>query len=188
DRLHAGGERGLLGLAFHPRYAENGFLYVNYTDRRGDTRIERFMAAADRRSAQHASAHMILTQHQPYSNHNGGHLLFGPDGMLYIPLGDGGAGGDPGNRAQDLGTRLGKILRIDVDRGDPFAIPPDNPFLSTRGALPEIWALGVRNPWRVAFDSPSGLFYVADVGQNKWEEISVVRASRKGLNYGWRYF
>lgn len=189
DRITTrGNEQGLLGLAFHPRFAENRFLYVNYTNRDGDTRVERFTASADGRSADHASGHVIFEESQPYSNHNGGDLAFGPDGMLYVPLGDGGSGGDPGNRAQSLGSRLGKILRLDVDGGDPYAIPKDNPFAKAPGARPEIWALGVRNPWRVAFDPPSGLLYIADVGQNLWEEVDVVRASRGGLNFGWRLF
>jgi len=188
DEVSRGSERGLLSVAFHPRFAENGLLFVNYTDRRGDTRVVRYAVSPDRSHADPSTAKLILTVEQPYANHNGGHLLFGPDGMLYIPLGDGGAGGDPGNRAQDLHTLLGKLLRIDVDHGDPYQVPDDNPFVHTAGARPEIWALGLRNPWRIAFDRESGLLYIADVGQNQWEEVDVVRATRAGLNYGWRLF
>jgi glucose/arabinose dehydrogenase len=150
--------------------------------------VVRYTVRPDRSAADPSTAKLIFTQEQPYSNHNGGQVLFGPDGMLYIPLGDGGAGGDPENRAQNLGTCLGKILRIDVDHGDPYQVPRDNPFVSRRGARPEIWSLGMRNPWRCAFDPPSGLLYVADVGQDRWEEIDVVRANRGGLNYGWRRY
>ena len=187
NRLRAGGEQGLLGLAFHPRYAENGYFYVDYTDREGDTRIERFrVSTSDPDRANPASSKLLLQIDQPYSNHNGGHVFFGPDGMFYIGMGDGGSGGDPGNRAQNPDELLGKLLRIDVDRGDPYAIPPDNPFAREPGrGRPEIWALGLRNPWRCAFDPAEGLLYIADVGQNEWEEIHVEPANRPGVNYGW---
>lgn len=189
DRVGTNGsERGLLGLAFHPRYRENGFLFVDYTDRSGNTRVERYTARADHQTADPASAHLVLEQDQPYANHNGGHVLFGTDGMLYVTFGDGGSGGDPQNRAQNLGTLLGKILRLDVDHGGRYAIPRDNPFVGRTGARGEIWAWGLRNPWRIAFDPPSGLLYIADVGQNQWEEIDVARANRGGLNYGWRLY
>jgi glucose/arabinose dehydrogenase len=123
---------------------------------------------------------------QPYANHNGGHVLFGPDGMLYVGMGDGGSGGDPHGNGQDRGTLLGKLLRIDVDRGEPYAIPRDNPFgAGRRGGRPEIWAWGLRNPWRFAFDRETGLLYIADVGQSRWEEIHVAAASQPGFNYGW---
>jgi glucose/arabinose dehydrogenase len=181
-----GGERGLLSIAFHPRYAQNGWFFVNYTDRNGDTQVVRYMVSADRNVANPASAKSILMVRQPYSNHNGGHVLFGPDGMFYIGMGDGGGAGDTQNNGQSLGTLLGKLLRIDVDSGDPYGIPPDNPFVGRAGARPEIWALGLRNPWRIAFDPPSGLILIADVGQNRYEEIDAAPARQGGLDYGWR--
>jgi len=180
-----GGERGLLSMAFHPQYAQNGFFYVNYTDVAGNTRIERYHVGATPDIADPASAFLVLGFVQPYSNHNGGHVLFGPDGMLYIPTGDGGSGGDPQNRAQNPDSLLGKLLRINVDGGSPYAIPPDNPF-ATGGGRGEIWAIGLRNPWRAAFDSAAGLLYIADVGQNVWEEVNVQLAAAAGINYGWR--
>ena len=180
-----GGERGLLGLAFHPHFAQNGRFYVNYTDRNGDTRVERYEAAPAADSADPASARLVLSVAQPYANHNGGDVLFGPDGMLYVGMGDGGSGGDPHGNGQSLGTLLGKLLRLDVDRAEPYAIPPDNPFVGRSGARGEIWAYGLRNPWRIAFDRTAGLLYVADVGQNQWEEVDVARAGAGGLNYGW---
>lgn len=180
-----GGERGLFSVAFHPRYAANGRLYVNYTDRRGDTRIERYVADPAADTADPGSATLVLGVGQPYANHNGGHIVFGPDGMLYVAMGDGGSGGDPRGNGQDPGTVLGKLLRLDVDRGEPYRVPPDNPLVGRRGARPEIWALGLRNPWRIAFDRGDGLLYIADVGQNRWEEVNVARTDAKGLNFGW---
>ena len=169
-KTRSGGERGLLSIAFHPLYARNGFVFVNYTDTRGDTRIERYKVTADPNVVDPASARLVLRVEQPYSNHNGGHVLFGPDGRLYVGMGDGGSGGDPHDNGQDPRALLGKLLRIDVDAADPRA---------------EIWALGLRNPWRFAFDPPSGLLFIADVGQNRWEEIDVAPLARAGLNYGW---
>jgi glucose/arabinose dehydrogenase len=186
DRVRSGGERGLLSVAFHPDYARNGRLFVNYTDRSGDTRVERYQVSANPDRADPASGQLVLKVDQPYPNHNGGHILFAPDGMLWIGMGDGGAGGDPHNHAQNRSVLLGKMLRIDVDRGSPYAIPPDNPFADGRGGRPEIWAWGVRNPWRFAFDRPEKRLYIADVGQNQWEEINVVPADAPGLDYGWR--
>jgi len=194
DRVGWGGERGLLSVAVHPRYRENGFLFVNYTDKHGDTQIERYHVSGDPDRADHASVKRLLTIPQPYANHNGGLVLFAPDGMLWIGMGDGGAQGDPHGNGQNPEALLGKLLRIDVDHGDPYAIPPDNPFArrattrSGTGGRPEIWALGMRNPWRFSFDRESGLLYIADVGQNHWEEVDVARADEPGLNYGWNRF
>ncbi|MCL5801548.1 MAG: PQQ-dependent sugar dehydrogenase [Gammaproteobacteria bacterium] len=184
-KVKSGGEQGLLSVAFHPDYAKNGFLYVNYTDKSGDTRIERYHVASNPNRADPDSAKLLLKIEQPYANHNGGLNLFGHDGMLYIGMGDGGAAGDPHGNGQNLKTLLGKMLRIDVNKGDPYAIPSDNPFVGRKDARAEIWAYGLRNPWRYAFDRKENLLYIADVGQNKIEEINVVPAAQKGLNYGW---
>jgi len=185
DRVGSGGERGLLSIAFHPDYAFNGFFYVNYTDKNGATRVERYSVAADPNLANAASAKLILTVNQPFGNHNGGLIVFGPDGMLYIGMGDGGSGGDPQGHGQNRNTLLGALLRIDVDGGDPYATPPDNPFVADPNARHEIWAYGLRNPWRFAFDREDRTLYVADVGQNRWEEVNAVSDSAGGLNYGW---
>ncbi|MBI4410572.1 MAG: PQQ-dependent sugar dehydrogenase [Gemmatimonadetes bacterium] len=185
SRVSAGGEQGLLSLAFHPRYASTGWFYVNYTDHAGDTRVERYCVSGNRNVADPGSARLILRVDQPFANHNGGLVLFGPDGMLYIGMGDGGSGGDPLGHGQNRGTLLGDLLRIDVDRGDPYAIPPDNPFVGRAGMRGEIWAYGLRNPWRFDFDPASGLLYIADVGQNQWEEINAAPLDQGGLNYGW---
>ncbi|HEY8483082.1 MAG TPA: PQQ-dependent sugar dehydrogenase [Longimicrobiales bacterium] len=186
SRVGSGGsEQGLLSVVFHPDFATNRYFFVNYTDRNGDTRVERYTVGPDPDRADPASAKLILTVDQPFANHNGGLIVFGPDGMLYIGMGDGGSGGDPLGHGQNLGTLLGALLRIDVDRGDPYTIPPDNPFAGRADARGEIWAYGLRNPWRFAFDRTAGLLYIADVGQNRWEEINVAPASAGGLNYGW---
>ena len=180
----AGGERGLLGLAFDPKFRQNGRLYVNYTDRNGDTVIARYTAQGDQANAN--SAVVLLRIGQPYANHNGGQLAFGPDGMLYIGTGDGGSGGDPQNNGQKLDTLMGKILRIDVS-GEKYAVPKDNPFVNRANVKPEIWAYGLRNPWRFSFDRRTGDLFIADVGQNKFEEINFQpKASKGGENYGWR--
>ncbi len=184
-KVSSGGERGLLSVAFHPNYQQNGFFYVNYTDNNGDTRVERYRVSADRYVADPASASLVIAIDQPYSNHNGGLVMFGPDGKLYVGMGDGGAGGDPHGHGQNVATLLGDILRLDVDAGQPYAVPPDNPFVGRTDARPEIWATGVRNPWRFSFDRQAGLLYLADVGQNAWEEINVVPAGQAGANYGW---
>lgn len=179
-------ERGLLGLAFHPNYAENGLFYVNYSDVNGNTAVVRYsVAAGDPNQADPRSAQPVLTIAQPYRNHNGGHLAFGPDGYLYIGMGDGGSQGDPERRALNGQSLLGKLLRIDVDNGTPYAIPADNPFVNDSAFLPEIWAYGVRNPWRFSFDRLTGDMYMADVGQNVWEEVNFQPADTGGLNYGW---
>jgi hypothetical protein len=181
-----GGERGLLGLAFHPQYAANGRFYVHFSNRAGDTRIVRYTVSSNPDVADPASAETVLVQAQPFSNHNGGMIAFGPDGYLYIALGDGGSGGDPLNNGQSMNTWLGKILRIDVDGAAPYVVPPSNPFVGQTGALPEIWALGLRNPWRFSFDRSTGDMYIADVGQSAFEEIDVQPASSAGgHNYGW---
>jgi glucose/arabinose dehydrogenase len=182
EDVGAGGERGLLGLAFHPAYADNGRYFVHYTRAEdGASVIAEFEVSPDPdRSRQ--GGRRLLTVDQPFANHNGGMIAFGPDGFLYIGLGDGGSGGDPGNRAQDRDELLGKILRIDVDGRRPYAIPPDNPFAGG-GGRPEIYALGLRNPWRFSFDRRRGKLYVGDVGQREREEIDIVRIGR---NYGWR--
>jgi hypothetical protein len=184
-RVLDGGERGLLSVAFHPAYASNGFFYVNYTDNAGHTRIERYAVSGDRNRADTTTAALVLTINQPYANHNGGHQLFGPDGMLWIGTGDGGSGGDPLGNGQNLNALLGKMLRIDVDGGNPYRIPPDNPFAGRTGARGEIWALGLRNPWRFAFDRVDDVLYIADVGQNQWEEVNAMPRGAAGVNYGW---
>jgi glucose/arabinose dehydrogenase len=184
-------ERGLLGLAFHPGFAENGQFFVNYTDRqRGATHIARYTVAADNPdAADPTGAEILFTIDQPYPNHNGGHMDFGPDGYLYVSLGDGGAAGDPLGAGQNLATLLGKIIRIDVDGDAPYGIPEDNPFVSNSNVMPEIWAYGVRNPWRFSFDRATGDLYMGDVGQNVWEEINFQPAdSAGGENYGWNVF
>ena len=183
-QLSGGNEQGLLGLAFHPAFESNGYAYVNYTNGAGDTRVVRYTESADGLTLDPATLTEILFVEQPFGNHNAGQLLFGPDGMLYVPLGDGGSGGDPQGHGQNLDTLLGSILRLDVDGGEPYAIPPDNPFVSG-GGRPEIWAYGVRNPWRNEIDAEDGLIYVADVGQNEWEEVSVAPLAEAGVNYGW---
>lgn len=193
--LARGNEQGLLGLAFHPKFAENGHCFVNLTIPGGTTHIRRYTVSNNPDKADPASALMVLSVRQPFSNHNGGWMGFGPkDGLLYIALGDGGSGNDPRNRAQNLGELLGKLLRLDVDRdafpADPerhYAVPANNPFVNRPGALPEIWAYGLRNPWRNSFDRQTGDLYIADVGQSALEEISFQPAnSPGGENYGWR--
>ena len=193
-RVVPGGERGLLGLAFHPDFEQNGRLFVHYS-RAGDgaTVVSELRASPDRATAD-PSERVVLTHAQPFANHNGGQLAFGPDGYLYIGLGDGGSGGDPFGNAQNPDVLLGKILRLDVD-GPPtanrgYAIPPDNPYATEGttpgGGLPEIWALGLRNPWRFSFDLRLGDLYIGDVGQGAWEEIDRQPAdSTGGENYGW---
>ena len=185
-RVLYGGERGLLSVAFDPQYATNRFLYVYFTTQpNGDIRVERFTAAsAD--AADPASSKLILTvQHSQQANHNGGLLAFGPDGMLYAGLGDGGGGGDPFLNGQNSHALLGSLLRLDVDHGDPYAIPASNPFASGTAGAPEVWAKGLRNPWRYTFDQPTGLLYIADVGQGAREEVDIQPATAGGLNYGW---
>nr|MDQ3957927.1 PQQ-dependent sugar dehydrogenase [Actinomycetota bacterium] len=189
DRTEGGGEQGLLGLAFHPRYPDNGRFFVNYTDTNGDTVIAEYRRSRRRYGqARRASERILLQVDQPFSNHNGGGLEFGPDGFLYIALGDGGSAGDPQGNGQRKDTLLGKILRIDVGpRGaDGYAIPEDNPFAGQPTARGEIWAYGLRNPWRISFDRRTGDLWIGDVGQGEWEEVNREPAgSAGGLNYGW---
>lgn len=179
DRVNdSGNEMGLLGLAFHPDYEQNGFFYVNYTGAGGDTFISRFQTNNNAVNA--ASETILLTVAQPYPNHNGGAVVFGPDGYLYLALGDGGLAGDPHKNGQNTSALLGKILRIDVNNGDPYTIPADNPFGN------EVWAYGLRNPWRISFDRVSGDLWIGDVGQGDWEEIDYLPAgSPGGANFGW---
>src|SRR6266850_407020 len=182
-----GGEQGLLGLAFHPHYSNNGFFFVNYTDTSGNTVIARYVVSAAADVADPDSATTLLTVTQPYSNHNGGQIRFGPDGFLYVALGDGGSGGDPQNYAQNLQSLLGKLLRLDVDSASPYGIPVNNPFVTDASARHEIWTWGLRNPWRFSFDRQTGDLFIADVGQNNWEEINFQPAGVPGgRNYGWR--
>ena len=186
--ISAGGEGGLLGLAFHPDYASNGFFYVNYTNTSGDTVIARYHVSSNPDVADAASATILMTIDQPYSNHNGGTLKFGPDGYLYIGMGDGGSGDDPQNRAQNINENLGKMLRIAVNSDLPYAIPPGNPYIGIPGN-DEIWAIGLRNPWKFSFNRTTGDLWIADVGQNAMEEINKVAAPlTPGLNFGWRCY
>ncbi len=186
DSVSGGREQGLLSLAFHPDYATTGYFYVYYTDMADDSRIVRYKVSADRNVALPGSAKVILTVGQPYANHNGGLLVFGPGDMLFIGLGDGGSGGDPQNNGQDPSTLLGSLLRIDVDGGDPYAVPQDNPFVGDAEWREETWAYGLRNPWRFSFDDVADMLYIADVGQNSREEVNATSAVIGGLNYGWR--
>ena len=180
------GEAGFLGMTFHPKYADNGYFYVHYTDTNFDTVIERYqVSASDPNVADPASASLVLFIPQPSNFHNGGGIRFGPDGYLYIGLGDGGASLGPQCTAQDTAALLGKILRIDVDSAAPYAIPPTNPFVGVAGAAPEVLHLGLRNPWRFALDSLTGDLFIGDVGAANWEEISYAPGGSGGLNFGW---
>lgn len=182
-------EQGLLSLAFHPRYAQNRRFFLNFTDTSGVTQIVEMRAREDDPDrADLTRGEVLLSVHQPFANHNGGHSLFGPDGYLYIGMGDGGAANDPLNHGQNERTLLGAVLRIDVDRvpaGAAYGIPADNPFADGQRGRAEIWLTGVRNPWRMAFHPDTGDLFVADVGQNKWEEVTVVPAKGGGSNLGW---
>ena len=189
-RVTFGGERGLLGIAFHPDYKSNGYFFVNYVGVNDSTHISRFrVSSTNPDMADPSSEYKLLTIYQPFVNHKGGDLCFGPDGFLYIGLGDGGSGGDPGNRAQNMMEYLGKILRIDVNQGTPYSIPPSNPYYNSTVARKEIWASGLRNPWRFSFDRLTGDLWIADVGQNLYEEVNFQPAtSSGGENYGWKCY
>ena len=192
--IDTGNERGLLGLAFHPDYATNGYFFVNYIDNSGDTVVARFTVdSEDPGAADPDSEFIIIDYYQPYSNHNGGDLAFGSDGYLYIASGDGGASGDPNNNAQNTLSLLGKILRIDIDsttETQNYSIPASNPFVGNPNARAEIFAYGLRNPWKFSFDRQNDDLWIADVGQNEYEEINMVSAedAATGLNYGWRCY
>lgn len=189
DRISTGIERGVLGLAFDPAYKANGFFYVNYTDKNGNTQVSRFSVKSGLpNQADKNSEKLLLNIAQPFSTHNGGCTRFGPDGYLYIGMGDGGYIGDPYNNAQNKQSLLGKMLRIDVHNGNPYAIPADNPFKDSANYRSEIWALGLRNPWRWSFDAVGGSMYIADVGQDNWEEVNVQKRGKGGQNYGWRCY
>lgn len=192
--VSSGGEQGLLGLAFHPSYETNGKLYLSYTDLNGTSVISEYrVSASNPDRVDRSTGRMLVRVKQPYENHNGGHIAFGPDGYLYIGLGDGGSSGDPGNRAQSRSTLLGKLLRIDVNKRTgslAYGIPPSNPYVG-RSGLDQIWAVGLRNPWRWSFDRVTGDLWIGDVGQGAWEEVDRALAVRgrnagRGLNFGWR--
>jgi glucose/arabinose dehydrogenase len=188
-RIVAGGEQGLLGLAFDPEYVTTGRFVVHYTNPAGDTHLSTFQVSPDADVADAASEQVILTADQPYPNHNGGQVTFGPDGYLYLGLGDGGAANDPEGRGQNLTELLGSILRLDVQGGTSYTVPPDNPFVGHPEARPEIWSYGLRNPWRFSFDRATGDLYIADVGQERFEEVDVGLAADgagRGVNYGWK--
>ena len=189
DRVHQplypADEMGMLGLAFDPNFNKNGNFYVNYVDRNGFTIISRFKV--EENSGNKNSEQILIKLKQPYPNHNGGFIEFGPDGYLYIGVGDGGSAGDPQNRAQDLSNLFGTILRIDVSNHEDYKIPQDNPFYNKNKFKPEIWHYGLRNPWRFSFDKETGDMYIGDVGQNNWEEIDFQPVNSKGgLNFGWK--
>lgn len=190
-RVSTGSEQGLLGLAFHPDFATTRLFHVNFTDLQGTTRVVAFRASGnDPDQADFTSEREVLAVAQPFGNHNGGHLLYGPDGMLYIGMGDGGSGGDPQGNGQNSGTLLGSLLRFEVNPGDgSLTVPNDNPFIGQVGARPELWAIGLRNPWRFAFDPANGDLYIGDVGQSAREEVNVATAASgggRGLNFGWK--
>ena len=185
--ISTGSERGLLGLAFHPNYLTNGKFYLNYTNNGGDTVVSEWTVSGSPTVADSGSEEILMTIPQDFSNHNGGHIAFGPDGYLYIGMGDGGSGNDPNGRAQNMNSLLGKMLRIEVVGNGTYGIPASNPYVGVGAAADEIWAFGVRNPWNFNFDSQTGDLWIGDVGQDAWEEIDFQpAASVGGENYGWR--
>jgi len=183
DRVGFGGERGLLGLAFPPDFSQSTRFFVHYSDVEGRTTVSRFRLTSDPNVADPTSEEIYLTLPQPFGNHNGGQITFGPDGMFYLGLGDGGSANDPLGSGQDLGTLLGSLLRLDLSTDPPYRIPTGNPFVGDATARDEIWAYGLRNPWRFSFDA--GFIFIGDVGQNRWEEINTAPATSPGRNYGW---
>jgi glucose/arabinose dehydrogenase len=188
-RVSTGSEQGLLGLAFHPDYASNGVFVINYTGTDGHTRVSSLKVSANPDQADLSTENVFLFVEQPFENHNGGHVTFGPFGNLFVGMGDGGSGGDPGNRAQDLSEALGKLLRYRIDDDGDATIPPGNPFVGNGNVLWGIWSVGLRNPWRFSFDRETSDLYVADVGQNRLEEVSVVTGTDgfgRAVNFGWR--
>ncbi|MEA2449274.1 MAG: hypothetical protein QOG63_1206, partial [Thermoleophilaceae bacterium] len=188
--VQSGGERGLLSMAFAPDYARSGRFYVYFTDHTGDIRIQQYRrSSGSANAASRSSARDVLRiGHREFGNHNGGQLQLGPDGFLYAGTGDGGGGGDPHRHGQDLSSRLAKLLRIDPRPGGGYRVPRSNPFRGRRGAQPEIWAYGLRNPWRFSFDRKTGALAIGDVGQDQWEEIDFARRRGRGANYGWNVF
>jgi hypothetical protein len=189
NKVSTGSEQGLLGLAFHPNYASNGVFVLDYTDTQGDTRVATMKVSSNADIADPASEQVFLSVDQPFANHNGGHVTFGPLGYLFVGLGDGGSGGDPGNRAQNLSLLLGKLLRYAIDDQGRASVPQGNPFVGQAGTRGEIWSYGLRNPWRFSFDRVTGDLYVGDVGQDRIEEIDVVTSDKdagRGANFGWR--
>jgi glucose/arabinose dehydrogenase len=189
DRVSSGGERGLFAIAFHPLYPEDRRVFVHYTaaEGDGDTHVSAFLVGVEPEVADPASEVVLLSLDQPFANHNGGQIAFGPDGKLYVSLGDGGSGNDPQGNGQNLGTLLGKLLRIDVDGASGYTVPGDNPFVGRSGARGEIWSYGLRNAWRFSFDRQTGDLYIGDVGQNAREEVDVAPAPDRGwgANFGW---
>jgi glucose/arabinose dehydrogenase len=187
--MSQGSERGLLGMAFAPDYSTSGVFYVSYTDVSGDSQIDRYhVSAANADSADGTTGTHVLNVAQPYANHNGGMIAFGPDGKFYFGLGDGGSEGDPNLTGQDRSDLLGSVLRLDVTNSGTYSVPADNPWVSVSGVRPELWNYGLRNPWRFSFDRQTGDFYIADVGQDNWEEIDAAATTSgrgKGANYGW---
>ena len=189
DNVSTGGERGLLGLAFHPNYEQNGQFFVYYTNTSGNSQLSRLTVSESNPNMADLSTELpMLTIEQPFDNHNGGCLAFGPDGYLYVSVGDGGGAGDTGNRAQNPANLYGSILRLDVDGEEPYSIPDDNPFKNSSSNKEEIWAYGLRNPWKFSFDSENGDLWIADVGQGNLEEINKAALTDAGVNYGWRCY
>ncbi len=186
-KVSTGSEQGLLGLAFHPGYSTNGLFVINYTDQAGNTKVSLYrVSTADPDRADPGTEQVVLSVDQPFSNHNGGMVAFGPDGHLYIGMGDGGSGGDPQGNGQKRSTLLGKIVRLAISASGQVSVPSDNPFVGQSGTRPEIWSLGVRNPWRFSFDRTTGDLFIGDVGQGDREEIDAITlTASKGANFGW---